>query len=164
MKYSYDSLIKRPRVLHALTGLKPEQMAHLLPVFEQKWEDWISLHTFEGLPRQRAYRPRKNSSFPRSADMLIFILHHHRHNLTQELMGFEYELDQSKVSRWITNLAPLLEGALDQLGLVPASTSRELDDLLVETTTLIVDATERTVQRPKYDQQDYYSGKKRDTR
>ena len=161
MKLRYKNLIKQSRLLKTVTGLNQKEFDILKNPFEQQWEQYMSRYTFEGKKRNRKRKVRTNSTFKCTEDMMIFILYHYRHNPTQDLMGLEYDLPQPKISKWIQQLEPLLEKTLKALNLHPARSSSDLDGRLVESVAVLLDGSERPIQRPKYDQQEFYSGKKR---
>ncbi|MFK7921625.1 MAG: transposase family protein [Bacteroidia bacterium] len=50
---------------------------------------------------------------------LDFILMYMKENPNQSYHGYCFDLSQLKVSKWIRFLAPVLESALQQLGLAP---------------------------------------------
>ncbi len=79
-------------------------------------------------------------------------------------MGLQFDLPQPKVAMWIKVLEPVLEKSLKQMGLVPTRESDSLNERLVNSVTILLDGSERVVNRPKYDQEEFYSGKKRNTR
>lgn len=96
--------------------------------------------------------------------MLILILYDYRHNATQELMGLHFELSQSKVATWLKVLEPILEDSLKELGLMPQRDSEGMNERLIESVTVLLDGSERPINRPLYDQKEYYSGKKNNIR
>ena len=96
--------------------------------------------------------------------MLIFILYDYRHNPTQDFMSLHFELTQPKVAMWIKVLEPLLEQSLEELNLLPQRDSVGMNERLIESVTVLLDGTERPINRPLYDQKEYYSGKKTNTR
>lgn len=156
----YDILKSKPSLLKSATGLNLAEFDYLALEFELNWEAYISKYTFEGLPRNRARSTRKNSSFKNAKDMLIFILYDYRHNPTQEFMGLHFELTQPKVAMWIKSLEPILITSLEKLKLTPERKSVKLNERLIDSVTILLDGTERPINRPKYDQKEYYSGKK----
>ena len=163
MKLNYKNLRKKSSLLKAATGLSLKEFDFLKASFEKSWLKYIGQYTFEGLKRERTRTVRVNSKFKCTEDMMIFILYDYRHNPTQEFMGLHFDLQQSKVAMWIKVLEPILEKSLKQLGLVPVRESESLNDRLVNSVTVLLDGSERPVNRPKYDQQEFYSGKKRNT-
>lgn len=164
MKLNYKKLKTKSSLLKSATGLSLKEFDYLLPTFESYWDKHISQYTFEGLPRQRSRKIRVNSTFKSAADMLIFILYDYRHNPTQEFMGLHFELPQPKVAMWIKVLEPLLVKSLHKLKLTPQRDSAGLDKRVTESVTLLLDGSERAINRPKYEQENYYSGKKSTTR
>jgi hypothetical protein len=160
MELSYENIkIKSSRVKSA-TGLSKEEFEHLLPAFKQEWDKHIEKYTFEGKPRMRVRKVRKNNTFKSVEDMLVFILYDYRHNPTQDFMSLHFNLSQPKVAMWIKVLEPILEKSLGKLKLLPARESVKLNERLIESVTILLDGSERPINRPKYDQKEYYSGKK----
>lgn len=160
MKLSYKKLKTRSSLIKSATGLSLKEFDYLHPVFKEGWEQYISKYTFEGKLRKRSRTIRKNNSFKCTEDMLIFILYDYRHNPTQEFMGLHFQLLQPKVANWIKVLEPLLLNSLHRLKLTPVRESDKLDCRLVESVAILLDGSERPINRPKYDQNEYYSGKK----
>ena len=128
MKLNYATLKARSNLIKSATGLSLKEFDYLAPSFSSFWEEYISKYTFEGTKRKRARKVRKNSTFKRVEDMLIFILYDYRHNPTQEFMGLHFQLKQPKVADWIKVLEPLLLKSLKKLNLVPARDSKELEN------------------------------------
>lgn len=164
MKLNYKNLKVKSSLIKSATGLSLNEFDYLAPSFEKSWGARMSLYTFEGKKRKRAWKERSNSSFKSSQDMLIFILYDYRHNPTQDFMGLHFNLPQPKVAMWIKVLEPILLDSLRQMKLVPQRTSDSLDGRLIGSVTVLLDGTERPINRPRYEQEEYYSGKKRSTR
>lgn len=162
MNLSYEN-IKKKGVVKSTTGLGVQEFEFLLPVFQEQWDKWIGQYTFECKPRERSRKARKNNTFKTVEDMLVFILYDYRHSLTQELMGLHFNISQPKVAAWIKVLEPILESSLEKLKLLPARDSSGLDKQLIGSVTILLDGSERPVNRPKYDQKEFYSGKKSNT-
>ena len=160
MNLRYKKLKSKPRLLKSATGLKAQDFEYLVPVFKQEWDIYISKYTFEVKTRIRKRTVKKNSTFKCEEDMLIFILYDYRHNPTQEFMGLHFELTQPKVAMWIRVLEPILLNSLGSLKLLPERESEKLNAHLIESVTILLDGSERPINRPKYDQKEYYSGKK----
>ena len=163
MKLDYSHLKAKSSLLKSATGLSLKEFDYLLSTFEDSWQAYNSKYTFEGLKRQRARKPRKNSTFMCTEDMLIFILYDYRHNPTQEFMGLHFDLTQPKVAMWIKVLDPILKASLKKLKLTPQRDNAGLNERLIESVTVLFDGSERAVNRPLYDQKEYYSGKKNTT-
>lgn len=163
MKLSYKNLKAKSSLIKSATGLNIKEFDYLMPAFEEAWNKHITLYTFEGKPRIRGRTVRQNSTFKCIEDMMIFILYDYRHNPTQEFMGLHFSLPQPKVAMWIKVLEPILLESLEKLKLVPVRESPKLNNRLIESVTILLDGTERPINRPKYDQNEYYSGKKSNT-
>jgi hypothetical protein len=163
MKLDYKNLKKKSSLLKSACGLNLNEFDFLKPTFEESWLKYISQYTFEGKKRKRARTIRVNSTFKCTEDMMIFILYDYRHNPTQEFMGLHFDLPQPKVAMWIKVLEPVLVKSLKKLELVPTRESESLNDRLINSVTVLLDGSERPVNRPKYDQGEFYSGKKRNT-
>lgn len=164
MKLNYTTLKSRPRLLKAATGIGQKEFAMLTDPFTQAWEVRQRKYTLEGKVRQRGAGQRKNNTFKCTEDLMIFILHHYKANPTQEMMGLTFNLPQPKVWLWIKALEPILLQSLKKLNLVPVRDSISLNHGLIDSVTVILDGSERPVRRPKYDQKEFFSGKKRGTR
>lgn len=160
MKLTYKKLKIKSSLLKSATGLSLKEFDCLVPTFEITWNSYILKYTFDGKHRNRSRTVRKNSKFKCVEDMLIFILYDYRHNPTQDFMGLHFGLTQPKVAAWIKVLDPLLLKSLDKLNLIPVRDSDALDDRLIESVTVLLDGSERPINRPKYEQQDFFSGKK----
>ena len=92
MKLNYDNLIQKTSRFKSATGLSKEEFDYLAPAFEMEWDRFIENYTFEGKPRLRKRKVRKNNTFKSVPDMLIFILYDYRHNPTQDFMGLHFSL------------------------------------------------------------------------
>lgn len=160
MNLRYKKLKSKSSLLKSATGLNVKDFEYLAPVFKEEWDIYISKYTFEGQIRIRKRTVKKNSTFKCVEDMLIFILYDYRHNPTQEFMGLHFELTQPKVAMWIRVLEPILLKSLGSLKLLPERESEKLNAHLIESVTILLDGSERPINRPKYDQKEYYSGKK----
>ena len=75
-------------------------------------------------------------------------------------MGLHFNITQPKVAAWIKVLDPILEKSLQELELTPERDNDGLNDRLIESVTVLFDGSERPINRPLYDQKEYYSGKK----
>lgn len=163
MKLTYQ-LISKKKQLKSVTGLRQIEFYKLLPKFKSSWYDYITKYTFDGEIRLRGRTKRINSTFQCEEDLLVFILYHYRHYITQDLMSVHFEMTQPQVAKWIKALEPILKKCLEELGLAPKREVNELNEQLDYHITIIMDGSERPINRPMYEQEEYYSGKKNDTR
>ena len=84
---------------------------------------------------------------------LLCLLFYYRTYTTQLFIGFFFKVDDATISRGISRLEPLLS----KISHIKKCRSLSENDL----ETLIVDATEQEINRPKKGQKKYYSGKKK---
>jgi len=162
MKLTYKKIKDKPEVLISLTTLRREEFEVLSEFFEQSWQDYIRQHTLEGKPRNRSASVRSNTTLRTAEDRLLFILYHLKGNAIQQLMGITFEMTQAQVSLWIKLLSKLLRDSLEKQGYLPKRKVEQLKKALEKESTVLLDATEREIQRPADNevQKEYYSGKK----
>jgi hypothetical protein len=78
-------------------------------------------------------------------------------------MSVHFEMTQPQIAKWIKALEPILKQCLKELGLTPKREVKELNEQLDYRITIIMDGSERPINRPMYEQEEYYSGKKNGT-
>ena len=163
MKLTYEKIKNKPEVLISLTTLRREEFEQLSEFFEQEWQAYTKQYTLEGKPRDRKASIRSNTVLRTAEDRLLFILYHLKGNAIQQLMAITFEMKQAQVSLWIKLLSKLLRDALAQQDFLPLRKTEQLKKVLETENTVLLDATEREIQRPTdYEvQKEYYSGKKR---
>lgn len=162
MKLTYKKIKDKPEVLISLTTLRQEEFEALSEFFEQTWQEYIGHYTLEGKPRDRRASIRSNTTLRTAEDRLLFILYHLKGNAIQQLMGITFEMTQAQVSLWIKLLSKLLRDSLEKQGYLPKRKVEQLKKALEKESTVLLDATEREIQRPADNevQKEYYSGKK----
>lgn len=162
MKLTYETIKSKPKVLISLTTLRREEFEELSEFFEQSWQKYIRQYTLEGVPRDHKAGIRSNTVLRTAEDRLLFILYHLKGNAIQELIAITFEMTQPQVSVWIKLLSKLLRDALDRQGFLPVRKTEQLKIVLKNENTVLLDATEREIQRPAdyHVQKEYYSGKK----
>jgi DDE superfamily endonuclease/Helix-turn-helix of DDE superfamily endonuclease len=154
---SYEKARNNPRQFKSLTSLSIEKFDILLPTFESKWESFIEKYNLDGTPRLRKYVPKNEKQLPTVGDKLFFLLFYKKTHSLQEVMAFQFDLDVSMVNKWIHILTPLLNKSLEKY--IPKTTIEDIDFQIDEV--YIIDGTERPIQRDTYDQETFYSGKKK---
>jgi Helix-turn-helix of DDE superfamily endonuclease/DDE superfamily endonuclease len=102
----------------------------------------------------------------RPEDKLLFILVYLKTYPLQAVMGELFGLSQPRVNSWIHRLLPVLQGALDDLGVCPERNAAHFARSQAASGAdprLIIDGTERRRQRPKNPEKQalHYSGKKK---
>lgn len=164
-----ERLLRRPRLLRAVTSLDPGEFEGLLVGFEAAWRQAVSgaqAPTTRGGVRPRAYGAGSKGVLPRTADKLLFILFYFKSYPIQEVMGLFFGFSQQQASEWVGRLTPALNQALGYEKQLPARRAADLEKLLAEEPALrevLIDGTERPVRRPQDAdrQKQDYSGKKK---
>jgi hypothetical protein len=160
-----NSIKGNPMQFKSLTSLLPEEFDELLPYFSRVSEKYFIHHDLKGEKRAYARRvERKDSSLFGSEMKLLFLLIYLKENANQHYHAVIFRMSQGKVSQWLGVLRPLLKETLKNMGQLSCRWQEELKKLLGNKPeeVLLMDCSERTIQRPKdYQvQKDYYSGKK----
>ncbi len=143
MSIRYTKLKHRPRIFLKLFGLTPDHFEAIMARLRPLWEKQV-LSCYK--------RPGRHFRLTLE-DMTCMLLLYYRTYTTQEFVGFLFGLDDSRVCRLIRTLEPLLAKVM------ALSKTRHLSQEEVES--LIVDATEQAIERPKKGQKRFYSGKKK---
>ena len=161
-RLTYRDIAEEESRVVAMTGLKRSEFAALGARFEVCWQRRMQRMTLENTPRDRAYKPRKNSVLATGDDRLFFVLSYMKLNPLQEAHGASFGMHQPKVCVWLRHLLAVLEEALSAEQVLPSRTNAALQTRLKECRTVLLDATERPIQRSvdKETQQEHYSGKK----
>lgn len=128
----------------ALTGLNLAVFETLLPIFSELVEQYLQYHTFSGKPRKRKFSQR-NDCLLTNEDKIFFILSYYKNNPLQVYHAAAFNLTQDMANKWIGILLPLLEKPLTQ--------AKEA---------ILIDATERPIERLTYDQ-DFFLAEKEAT-
>jgi len=164
---SYETLQVDRRRFLALTGLTLSEFQRLLTAFPRAYQrDYPARQTAEGQPRRRSLGGGRKGFLHRPEDQLLFILVYLKTYPLQAVMGELFGLSQPQVNHWIHRLLPVLQEALDELGVCPERSAghfaRSPATAGVEPR-LIIDGTERRRQRPKGPEKQalHYSGKKK---
>jgi DDE superfamily endonuclease/Helix-turn-helix of DDE superfamily endonuclease len=153
------------RLLRALTGLNLKALTALQPSFAQAVAE-APIPRRSQQPRERSVGGGRKPRLASVEDKLIYILFYFKCYPTFDLAGLLFDLDRSQANRWMHRLQPVLEAALGQQLALPKrklSSLSEFVEAFPEVERVIIDATERPVQRAqdKDKQQDDYSGKKK---
>jgi hypothetical protein len=160
----YKDLENQSNRLLSLTGLTQEEFERLLIPFSKAWHAYARCYTLEGKRRQRpVLRLRKNAALPTDEDKLLLILYYLKNNPLQEALAIQFGLTQPHVNSWLKRLRPVLKTALDLEKVLPLRTVEGLNKVLGNVDTVLLDATERPIQRSGDTevQREDYSGKKK---
>lgn len=165
-----EAVLRKPRLLRALTSLDAGEFTRLLGAFEQESQARRGQFNRFGEQRQRAPGATGNAgvlSTPKAR--LFFVLFYFKCYPLQEVMGVLFGLSQPQVCLWIGRLTPLVNAALGRELVLPARRPADLETLLAavpELRLLVIDGAERPIRRPKNPQRkkDDDSGKKKSHR
>ena len=151
------------RKFRALTSLNQDEYAKVLNIFDELVCHKLRHYTLKGDRRIAAnYKESIRSSLYGSKKKLDFLLMYMKENPNQSYHGYTFGMSQSKVSEWLSFLAPVLEESLQKLGVMPKTGYHYRHDM-EESEYLLVDVTERQVSRRDSNegQKEEYSGKKK---
>jgi Helix-turn-helix of DDE superfamily endonuclease/DDE superfamily endonuclease len=161
----YQRLKKDRRQLLALTGLTHKEFVALHEAFCVAYATlYPADKTAEGQVRKRQGGGGRKGRLGTTEQQLLFSLVYLKTYPLQALLGAMFGLSQSRANRWLQRLLPIVQHALEELGVLP---SREPEQFAKqerepqETADLIIDGTERRRQRPKNKTKQtlHYSGK-----
>lgn len=157
------------RLLRALTGLNLKAFEALKPAFAQALAA-SPVPRRSKAPRERSVGGGRKPRLATVEDKLTYILFYFKCYPTFDLAGLLFDLNRSQANRWMHRLQPVLEAALGQQLALPKRklhSMAEFTEAFPEVERVILDATERPVQRAKDNEQqreDYSGKKKRHTR
>ena len=145
---AYITARKTSSIFYSLTGLSIKEFDYLNRTFAR----YLPLSSKTGRPH----------TLRESAHKLFFILFYYKHYPIQELAAFILRVDQAQVSRWIHMLSITLERTTH--GYIKKA-KRKINSLSklkkkCPEISVVIDASERPVKTPKYNQKRVYSGKK----
>jgi DDE superfamily endonuclease len=164
---TYETLQADRRQFLALTGLTLPEFQRLLTAFPGAYQRvYPASQTTEAQPRQRAAGGGRKGHLHRPEDKLLFILVYLKTYPLQAVMGELFDLSLPQASFWIHRLLPVLQEALDDVGVCPerdAGHFAQGQAAAPAAPRLIIDGTERRRQRPKSPEKQvlHYSGKKK---
>lgn len=155
--------LKNDRLLRALTGLNRKAFDQLCEVFEGIYEESIASDT---KPRKRARGGGRKARLSRIEFKLFFILFYFKCYPTFDVLSWLFEMERGRANRWVHRLQGILEKALSKKMVLPERKLESIEQFLAkfpEVREVILDGTERPVQRPKdaEKQKEHYSGKKK---
>jgi hypothetical protein len=158
-----ERILNQDRLLRATTGLNRQAFEALLPSFAQAYERSL----FNPLAkRQRALGGGRKATLKTMEEKLLYILLYCKCYPTFDLLSVLFNFDRSCAHDWVHRLLPILETTLGEKQVLPIrklSSMAEFIERFPEVKEVIIDGTERPVQRPKDPerQTEHYSGKKK---
>ena len=158
-----ERILKEDRLVRGMTGLNRKAFEELLPSFTQAYEHSLSKGQQE---RQRAPGGGRKATLKTMEEKLFYILLYCKCYPTFDLVSVLFNFDRSCAHDWVHRLMGILETALGYKQVLPVHKLRNLEEFLEcfpDVKEVIVDGTERSVQRPKdsHRQKEHYSGKKK---
>ena len=138
MSISYNKIKKKPTTFNSLFGVSVSQFEEILLKTTPAWNKRVL---------SKYKRPGRPYDHPLE-DMILMLLLYYRSYITQEFVGYLFDLDKSRVCRIIQKLEPILATVM------AISKRKHLSKKDVEC--LIIDATEQPIERPKKGQKPFY--------
>lgn len=153
------------RLLRAVTGLNGKALEALKPSFAQALAE-APVPRRSDKPRERRVGGGRKPRLTTVEDKLIYILFYFKCYPTFDLAGLLFDLDRSQANRWMHRLQPVLEAALSKTLALPKRKLHSMAEFIAafpDVERVILDATERPIQRAKDNEQqkENYSGKKK---
>ena len=164
---TYQQLKDKPRDFLAATGHTVAEFEQLLPAYQTAYAHRYPSHlTLAGKERQRQPGGGSKGGLAQAEDRVLFILIYLKTNPLQTMHGLQFGLSQSQANYWIHHLLPVVQVALQELGMTPTRDGAAVASsplAMAGTPDLALDGTERRRQRPQdaAEQRAHYSGKKK---
>jgi hypothetical protein len=133
----YEKIKKKPKIFTRLFGVSVAQFETILSKVVPLWEQKV-IGSYKRLGRHYKLEV---------ADMTLMLLLYYRSYITHEFVGYLFGIDNSRVCRIIRKLEPLLEKVMA----LPNKKSLSQE----EVESLVIDATEQPIERPKKGQKAY---------
>lgn len=158
-----ERILQQDRLIRAMTGLNRKAFEALLPSFTAAYERSL-FNDPQG--RQRAPGGGRKATLKTMAEKLFYILLYCKCYPTFDLLSVLFNFDRSCAHDWVHRLLPILETTLGCKQVLPVRKLSSLEEFIErfpDVKAVIVDGTERPVQRPQDSQRqkEHYSGKKK---
>ena len=123
----------------------------------QKWQDKQRIRKEGGGNKEK---------LPTSAHKLCFVLYYLKNYPTFDTFGTVFGMSSGHANKCLHLYWPFLVKTLDQLDVLPKDSFESLEEFQGylkqhQIDKILVDATERLIERPKNNQKEFYSGKKK---
>jgi hypothetical protein len=153
--------IEDNRLMRAVIGMGNEEFSELLEKFSP-----LVNRIKHKRGRQREPGAGRKHTLETAEQKLFYILFYMKCYPTYDVAGFFFDVDRAQTKRWVDELRGHLEKALGKAMVLPVRKIRSVEEFLERfpaVRELIIDGTERPVQRPKdkKNQKQRYSGKKK---
>lgn len=158
-----DRVLDNDRLLRAFTGLNRKAFDELCKDFAASYEADLEA---DPKPRQRARGGGRKARLQRIEAKLFFILFYFKGYPTFDVLSGLFDLDRGRAHRWVHRLQRILESTLGRKMVLPERQINSIEQFIEcfpEVEAVIIDGTERPIQRPKDNekQKSHYSGKKK---
>ena len=158
-----DRILNQDRLVRGMTGLNRPAFESLLPSFTTAYEQRLVKRE---TARKRAPGGGRKATLRTMEAKLFYILLYCKCYSTFDLLSVLFNFDRSCAWDWVHGLLPVLEQALGAKQVLPERKLHSLEQFLArfpEVKEVIIDGTERPVQRPQdpEKQKAHYSGKKK---
>lgn len=144
-----QSALKSDRLCASLTGLRVAEFNDLVPQFANNLKEyWITLRN----DRQRKIGAGRKGKLPSVEEKLFTTLMYLKVYPTFDVFGFHIGCNRSQAKRWVDHLFPVLEMTLKRKLVLPQrkiTSVEEFERLFPEIKEIMVDGTERKINRPK---------------
>jgi hypothetical protein len=162
-----SEVLKDDRQLRSLIGLGRDEFQKLLDEFTPCLKDNQSKNRKGKLKkrRQRKIGGGRKSALGSPENQLLFILFYLKSYPTYDVLSFTFNISRGCAFESVQRLLPILKNAQKNLKVLPKRTTddpQELLQLIENIDHILIDATERPIQRPQKParQKKHYSGKK----
>jgi hypothetical protein len=161
-----NKALKNNRILKSLTGLNIEKFKELVPYFETILNEENGKRIKNDKNRQRKAGGGSKATLDSSEAKLFYILFYVKVYPTFDVAGFIFDVNRSQTNRWMHQLLPMLEKALDRRVVLPKRRIENVEAFIKsfpEVKDLFIDGTERRVERSSDNKKQRldYSGKKK---
>lgn len=143
-----SSKFRSERQVRAVLGLTSEQFFILLPIFEKQ----INLKKEAAGKNKIKPNNGQHGALKSASDKLFFTCCYLKCYESFDKIGFDFDRSGSSAHTWLSKLLPLLTQSLADLDVLPATefkNPKEMRLAFKDIETLIIDATERLIQRPQ---------------
>lgn len=149
------------RLMRAVIGMGKKEFLELL----EKFTPYVKRVRYKRNRKRKAGAGRTHT-LETPEEKLFYMLFYMKCYPTYDVAGFFFNADKSQTKRWVDVFRVALEKTLGKVMALPARKIRSVKEFLErfpEVKELIIDGTERPVQRPKdkQKQKERYSGKKK---
>jgi hypothetical protein len=144
-----ERILNQDRLTHAITGLNRKAYEELLPSFTAAYQQSLVKPSGAG---QRAPGAGRKATLRTMPEKLLYILLYCKCYPTFDLLSVLFNFDRSCAHDWVHRLRPILETTLGSKQVLPERKLRSIEEFLdrfPDVREVILDGTERPVQRPK---------------